>query len=195
MPALNFRGNAGFVVDGPGETYCLGSDIYPTGPRGGVGPLGWAVAASGNDRVDTIDRRLAGINYVSPGVAKVCRLDGITPGPNRIRVALGDANTAQSYQYLQLRDGGTTLLTIDKPAGNGAPEWYDATGVLRFGAADWVANNAPVDVMMAGTVLTIILGDASATGYSTLAHVSIEFLGTSGISSAILAALIEQGDL
>ncbi|HLM66577.1 MAG TPA: hypothetical protein VK358_03575, partial [Longimicrobium sp.] len=62
---INFRATAGYVADGPGETYSV-ADAYPV-TRGGA-TFGWTVLpSSGRDRDSSQDRRLAGINQMLNG--------------------------------------------------------------------------------------------------------------------------------
>lgn len=99
---INFRSTSGYVTDGAGQTYCLGSaDVYPV-TRGGL-TFGWILAHeadSARNRNAGNDPRLAGQNSATnDGTPSQFQLDLPASGSYTIHLALGDASYAQSYQY------------------------------------------------------------------------------------------------
>src|SRR3990167_7206091 len=126
---INHRATRGYVTDGPNDTYCL-NETYPV-TRGGM-TFGWedTYADGARDRSTAYDVRLAGVRQKNnSGVTNRFRVDLSASGNYTIRIALGDASWAQSYQYLQLRDDTTVLTTIDDSNGTAAANFDDATGV------------------------------------------------------------------
>jgi hypothetical protein len=170
---INFRATSGYVTDGAGETYCVG-DSYPT-TRGGW-TFGWT--ATGNfdirDRDSAIDRRLAGTNLQwNDGTQSTFRLDLPASGQRDIRLALGDT-ISESYQYCQIKDGTTVLLTTDDSNGNASYEWVDASAVART-QVTWPTSNVAVPLTFTGTILNLILGPPTAQGanHSDIAHLNV----------------------
>lgn len=171
VSGINFRGSSGFVTDPANCTYCA-IDMYPT-TRGGV-TFGWLsvsnVAAA--DRSAAVDARLAGINYVSNSSASpmTCRVDLPSAGTYAINLAIGDQAAASHPQYVQLKDGATSLFTMSgvTSAGN---SFRDASGA-QWSAAAWPGSNVSATITMAGTNLSIIVGSAtSQSDASVLAHI------------------------
>lgn len=140
---LNFRGSAGFVTDGAGQTYVTNGDFYPTNRDGltfGFDDAGTAQA----DGDSGADPRLAGIVYQdNNGTAEqaIFRWD-VTNGTYRFRTALGYIAGGSGRHYLEVLDDATLRVTVDLAGTNGTAEFVDATSVLRTSAADWIANNA-----------------------------------------------------
>lgn len=169
---LNCRNTAGFVTDGPDETYLLLADTYPT-TRGGR-TFGWTTQPDGNLDSDAgLDRRIAGVNYQSnDGTQGVLRLDLLAAGDHDIRTALG-MTSSQAYQYMQVLDDATPVLTIDDSNGTGNNEWDDATGTTRTDTT-WPNDNLPATVTFTGLICNAVIGTPSAfTQSTTLAHFSI----------------------
>lgn len=181
---FNFRATAGYVTDGGGETYCLGEpEAYPTTRSGST--FGWSGLVSGDAEVNRNagnDRRLAGINYkANDGTQATFRLDLPAPGTYRIRLALGDT-VLQGDQYVQIRDGGSAVLTINDTTGTAAGTWDDATGTA-YNNANWPGSNTSVNVAFTGTILNMVIGTPTAqSDSSTIAHLFVE---PSGISLAV----------
>src|SRR5205809_595690 len=87
---FNFRDSIGYVTDGTNETYVRDTgDVYPV-TRNAV-TFGWNSNLGGADRNSAIDRRLAGLNYSSPGTSFTFQVDLTAPGTYDISLALGDA--------------------------------------------------------------------------------------------------------
>ncbi len=176
----NFRATPGFVSDGPNETWFTSFDAYPVS-RNGVtfGTSGGSFES--RDRTNTLDRRLAGqiqVANASPTQGRV-RINVPGPGDYRVRLAVGDAGFAQSYQSVVIRDGigGPAVVTIDEPAGTGAGQWLDASGVTRT-ASGWVANNQAVVISVTGQVIEVVVGEpgTAQTTSSTISHLLLQKL-------------------
>jgi hypothetical protein len=165
----------GGVTDGPNETYVLSSDAYPT-TRNGV-TFGWTTAPDGDSEFGpTVDRRLTGYNYKqNTGTQAVFRIDLPSSGSYAISIALG-GHVGRAYQYVQVSDGATPVLTIDDSNGTAADHWDDATGA-DLDATSWPAGEAPVTVALSGSTLNIALGSPAAqSDFSTLAHVFVSLV-------------------
>lgn len=169
---INFRATSGYVTDGAGETYCLG-EAYPV-TRGGY-TFGFSTDLTGNarDRDASNDRRLAGCVFQvnTAGTADFI-LDLPAAGDYRIRAAFGDAGSLQ-YQLVVLKDGTTTLATIDDYTG--VDEYEDITGAHYFSDTAWASSNVSADHTFAGTQLILTIGNHSSGTYSTsIAHLYVE---------------------
>lgn len=169
---IAFRATSGYVTDGATDTYCVGSaDSYPT-TRGGI-TFGWSIASGfeARDRNSGIDARLAGINFQpNDGGQSTLRVD-ITPGSYSIRLAIGDASNPQAYQYVQIKDDSSAVLTVDDTNGTGNGNFDDATGV-EYSPANWPGNNSSASASFASSILNVILGSpASQSESSTLAYI------------------------
>lgn len=164
---IDFRGSSGFVTDPAGTTYCLG-DAYPT-TRGGL-TFGWETITFVNplDRDNTVDARLAGINYVlnnvTPQTFRVDLPDGA--GTRDIRLALGDVPSGQSVQYAELLDNASTIATINDTDGTAAGHFDDAN-VSDFTAAAWPGGNTARTIATASSILKIRIGANNGTGNAT----------------------------
>lgn len=194
VAAINFRDSSGYVTDDASETYCLGEgDTYPT-TRGGV-TFGWETINEGDmgrDRDSGIDRRLAGHNgKTNSGSQNIFRLDLPSSGDYSIRLAQGDASFDEAYQYLQIQDDTTPVLTIDDTDGTAAGFWNDATGAL-YSAANWPGSNSAVTgVTFSSSVLRLVLGSPSAqSNTSTIAHLYIEAEGGGSSDASISISVL-----
>jgi hypothetical protein len=102
---FNFRQTSGFVTDGANETYVLSGDSYPA-TRNGV-TFGWEDAPSGDrDRNSGIDRRLAGMNFVSSAAGASAyrfRVDLPAAGDYAVRLAIGDEANGSNVKFGELR--------------------------------------------------------------------------------------------
>ena len=145
---LNFRGTSAYVTDGTNETYVLASDTYPT-TRDGVtfGYTSGMPSGNGRNRTTGVDRRLAGMHFDGGTADAEFRLDLPAAGTYEIRMALGDAVTANTHGG-NLTDGVTTLISI--PAGSNSPTFTDATDVGHT-APNWPSNNNPASVVFSTT--------------------------------------------
>ena len=177
---FDFRSSAGFVGDPPGDTDALASTAYPT-TFNGIN-FGWANVSliQSRDRNNQIDPRLAGMNFAYNGSPGLFYVDLPASGTYNLSLALGDAG----YQscsvgcQIQFLDGSTILSTLTK-TGNGSAYFYDAQG-NNWSAAKWPANNLSLEVAIAGTRLTMVLGSNQQNGDYT----PVAFLGVSEVTLA-----------
>ena len=198
---FNFRATDTFVTDGTDETYVRGySDEYPITRNGAT--FGWGATPDvfQANRDSTVDRRLAGINYLSnDGVKGTFRVDLTATGDYTLRFALGDTASGQQYQYAQFRDNTTAFATIDDTNGTAVDNYDDATGVNRT-EANWPSQNATLSRTFASTILNVIMGPPSAQlNSTTFAHlfvsqvaVAAEALGHGLLLSGIRNAVIQR---
>lgn len=171
---FNFRSLSAFVTDGADETYDLG-DVYPVTRAGWT--FGWDtdMTANARSRDDTIDRRLAGVNFkANDGTQAVFRADLPEAGDYSIRLAIGDATTDQAYQYVQIRDDATPVFTVDDSNGTTFMTWDDATGT-NWTEVTWPSANTAVLGAFSGTVLlNMALGTPGVqTALSMISHLYI----------------------
>jgi len=175
---FNFRSTSGYVTDGSNETYVVLADTYPTSRSVGGESVTFGTQndlSGTNDfenRDSGIDRRLAGVMYAdgTDGGTWEFRVDLPSAGDYKIRVALGDAGTAQPSQKLAIYDDSTLKVTID-PASVAIDEWSDATEVV-LNATTWPTTNAQITLTFASTICIFRIGNSDA--FTTLAHVEIE---------------------
>lgn len=187
---FNFRLLFAYVSD-PANTVLEDATAYPHNYTVGAETVtgGWETSVSlggqtcsasqvAADRSDIVNARLAGIVYVGPGGCKAFRVD--TPGAGstsfKFTIALGDATSAQTGQYLEIYDGTTLRATVATNGSTGVGEWYEADGTLETSAANWVSNNAShtVTATISSGIARLKLNNTSGSGYSTISHLSIE---------------------
>ena len=164
---FNFRDSSGYVTDDATETYVL-ADAYPT-TRNGV-TFGWTSGTVATaDRDNGNDRRLAGINYEGGAGQAVFRIDLPNTGTFNISIAAGDAGFEQSGdQQVQILDNSTLKATVADHCP--ANSFLDALDTV-YTAANWPANNDPLEVEFASTICNIRIGNG--TEYTTIAHVFV----------------------
>ncbi len=178
---INFRSTSGYVTDGAGQTYCLGStDTYPQ-TRGGA-TFGWTgspLPGFARDRNAGNDPRIAGNNeQTNDGTQSHFQLDLPASGSYTLHLALGDAAYSKGYNYVRVTDGngGSTLLTVDNSAGTASQHFADATNTVYTNnvSTGWPALETGVAVTFTGTTLWLILGTPGAqTAQSCLAHLRV----------------------
>lgn len=177
---FNFRSTLGFVTDGVGETF-FGGGAYSGGVGYGIssGPDNYA------DRDNALDRRLAGIIYMTNGFGDLEFRADIGNGTFNMRCAMGDAAGPHTDARLRFFDGAnaTPILTIGP---GGATDWVDAAGTNHATAAAWVSSNASVPLTITGGYVRVILGNSTGD-YTALAHVS--FVAAGGGGSKLLLQL------
>lgn len=180
---FNFRATLLAATDGPTESAVLG-DLYPTAFSNGL-TGGWIDEPEERDRNSGLDPRLVGVaQRGNDGTQKVFQVDLPSPGDYAITLAVGDADNLQDYQYLQVLDGATPVLTIDDADGTAFQHFDDATGT-DYDAATWPGSNTPVTVTLLGSTLNFVLGSPGVqSGNSTLAHISIAAVGGGGGTSS-----------
>lgn len=158
----DFRATSGFVTDPANCTYVI-FDPYPTTRDGST--FGWTSANDTRDRNSGIDARLAGVSFGPSGLT--FRVDLPNTGNFAISLAIGDASFGRSNMGVEIRDTSTAKITLSSLATNAA-EWYDATGVKRTSAADWVANQASSTQTFSTTILNLVMTGSSDTYVSHL---------------------------
>ncbi len=176
---FDFRASPNLVTDPPGDTYVVLTTVYPT--TGYLTTYGWSYTAtfSALDRNNSIDPRLAGINYVSNGSPADFYVDLPAPGTYNLSLAMGDAGYPQCYTQCQIRffDGNTLLASVSGgPTNQGY--FYDAQG-NNWSAAAWPTSNVSRQVTLGGNVLTVQVGMNGFNGDIT----PIAFLGVTQVST------------
>lgn len=174
---VDFRNSLAYVTDPTGCDFYNGNSAYPVVGQSGQS-FGWASTSGINrrDRSTTVDPRLAGVNFLaSLNLNATFQMSLPAPGTYRVRLALGDLSS-QTRGTVQIMDGATVLATLmnGDSATNG--QFYDATGVLRTSAADWVANNAPALLTFTGSMLSVAIATPASAGVSeiAIAHLWVE---------------------
>lgn len=179
---FNFRSTAGFVTDGPGETYVLGTDSYPT-VRDSL-TFGWVSGPiQSRDRNNSVDPRFAGINFVSNGAADpaVFRFDLPKTGHYAIHLALGDMSSPQTGIKVAVFDTSLPILGFDFLSAISSGQMIDANEVVHS-YLDWADNETPVADEFTTTQFMLELGPSSTgTFSSTLAHLKIAFIGPTAL--------------
>ena len=179
VAAFNFRGTAVYVTDGAGQTYVLGSTLYPTN-RDGL-TFGWVLSALLANRSTSVDVRLAGLNYSTGGVDENFRFDLPAAGTYLVGLAMGDVVAAQSNMQVEIYDNTTLVLTIGRRAVS-AGQFWDASDV-KYSSAAWPTSQTPVPLVFATTTLILRLkGDGNS---SCISHLSVASVPTGG-SAAVL---------
>lgn len=190
--AVNFRATSGYVTDGAGEDYNLG-EVYPVNRQGfNQGWVGSAYGDTARNRSNTNDRRLAGMNQVPNAASQYTfRIQVASAGQYSLRMALGDASNAQSYQYIQVldSDNSTVLATIDDTNGTTASNSFDDATGTQLTAANWVTSNTAVTITLSGTSCYFRVGSPGVQTENTcVAHLSLTSLTnppTAGFSTSI----------
>jgi hypothetical protein len=73
-----------------------------------------------------------------------------------------------------IKDNTTDKIVLTGMATAAAAEFYDATGVKRTSAADWVSNNAASTQTFSTTTLKVVLNPGGAVGNQhPIVHFSI----------------------
>ena len=174
---FNFRETAGFVTDGANETYAICSaETYPTTRNsvtfGVENVFGWST----RDRLDTNDRRLAGVNWRSD--KGLFRVDLEAADDYVIDLAYGDPSGGANNPDSKIYDNTTVLATIG-PTTNGSGEFVDASGVNRTSAALWVSNRVTIQHTFATTTFFVSVSEA-ASALSPLAHLFLSRVAAAG---------------
>lgn len=161
---INFRATSGYVTDGTNETYCEASDTYPTTRDGYT--FGWdsSTSVSELNRNSGVDRRLAGINYLSKtNTTRYFRLDLPSAGTYEIHLAVGDVNNSTNCGCI-VRDGaGTTLIELTGDT-SGNARFKDATDT-EYTTATWPTSESGSSHSVSNDYITLKVS-ASASGNS-----------------------------
>ena len=182
---FDFRGTANYVNDPPDATSVLATTIFPT--EGGLTTYGWAYTTPviTANRNNSVDPRLAGINYVNNGTPSQFYVNLSAPGTYNLSLAMGDAGYPGCLVRCQIQflDGNAVLATLTRGPAN-VGYFYDAAGNI-WSTAQWPTKNVSRQVTLAGTQLTVRLGSSSPTGDTT----PIAYLGVSQVSAGPTFAL------
>lgn len=183
---INFRATSGYVSDPTGTTNEVSKVVnYPrTTPQGNN--VGWETLTGTLDtrnRNSGVDARLAGVEFLGAGAGNsaIYRIDLPSSGSYNVRAALGDIGFSVRVGAI-LQDGSTdvaTLIADDTVTGAGG-NFYDATGTLRNGESDWVANNAALTQSFSTSILRVRIPGSSAVTKS-IAHFYVEAAGGGSI--------------
>lgn len=169
---FNFRATSGYVSDGTNETYSLG-EAYPT-TRNSVtfGFSGGDRSANSRDRVNTNDRRIAGIVFASNSDQFDFRVDLPASGDYDIFLAIGDGGGDQD-QYAWIYDNTSLLFNVANGTDTTTQHFLDANGT-DFTNSTWPAGNVAKRLTFSSTILNIRIGGNGAAGASTtLAHLFV----------------------
>lgn len=191
---FNFRATLAYVTDGATQSAVLG-ELYPNVYSNGL-TAGWIDEPEERDRNSGVDPRLAGVNQrTNDGTQKVFQVDLPSAGGYAITLAIGDADNLQAYQYVQVRDGATPVITIADADGTASGHFDDATGT-DYDSATWPGSNTPVSVTLSGTTLNVVIGSPAAQlGSTTLAHLSIAQAGGGGTVGRLVGGTLVGGVL
>lgn len=164
---LNFRRTLGYATDGAGQTFATSTDAYPT-TRNGL-TFGWETAPfDAEDRDNSLDARLAGINY-SFNTFMIFRLD-IAAGARNIRLAIGQAGFPGDATSVDFIDSSSTLATL-LGASTLSAHFLDANGT-DFTAAAWPAGNVARSFTFSSTIFRLKVG-LQSSGAACLAHLEV----------------------
>lgn len=178
--AVAFRATAGYVTDGANTAYTIlvagNAESYNAGPRNGVSGFGWLTTIANvdaRDRDNTLDVRLAGIEFLTAGsdLQRNFRLDVPATGAAVFHLASGDTAGASGglITVFDGNAGGTVLLTLDQGAyGVTANHCMDATGTIYTDAA-WPGSESGVAVNITQDHITVQLDNKYSAGGSPVA--------------------------
>lgn len=200
---FNFRATSGYVTDGTNETFVIDTDAYPT-TRNGV-TFGWTSAPSGagggsRDRDNTIDRRIAGINFVgNTNTPCAFQVDLPATGIFKIQLGYGDAGGNSQSNYIDVDDSATNLISFRPQNTAATPTFGDAVGSTYI-AAVWPGSEATVTKTFATTTFKMVLGDVAlgAGTNSVISHIFISQVATTSPPTGLIingAKVIGAGTL
>lgn len=178
---FNFRATSGFVTDTSPCIY-VRDEAYPTTfSNGATG--GWEQTSidGPRDRNAAIDARLAGlVRAINAGTPETrnFRVDLPSTGAYDLNLAVGDASFGWANNgenpFASFVDTTTTLFTVVAgDTGITAEQFYDATGVKRTSAANWVSNQATKTLTFSTTILRVKIESPTIGEYTPLAHLRV----------------------
>jgi len=197
---INLRDSAVYVTDGANQYVCPG-DGSGNAPdyaapnivtvNGAGVQMGWEAGGypfpEARNRDSGVDPRLAGTQFVSETGSNFAdfRVDLPVAGQWKVHLALGDAANGLDNYYAEIRDNTSVLAVVVNSVGTTADqEFWDASGVKRTSAADWVTNQAGVIFTFATTTLRIRCGTtANATGFTCLTTVGLQQIVTTATAA------------
>ena len=182
---FDFRASEEFVTDPPGDTDVIFSTVYPT--TGTLTTYGWDYTANfvTRNRDQSVDPRLAGVNYVNNGSPQAFYVDLPAPGTYNVALAMGDAGYPQCAVRCQIQflDGADVLATLNTGPTN-LGYFYDMQG-NNWSESQWPTMNVSQQLTLTGTQLTVLLGTSQYTGDTT----PIAYLGLTQVSTGPTFAL------
>lgn len=177
---INFRDTAGYVTDNGAQ-----GDDKEIGDAGHQGPsvayphtsaqgnnVGWESALAqfdARDRVNTNDRRLAGVHYQAT-TQHDYRIDLPSAADYSVRIAAGDGSYTITTK-IELLDTTTSLGVLCNGSTGAANSFFDAGGTIRT-AANWPGQNTLVTKTFATTICRFRCGTGAID--MSIAHVYVE---------------------
>ena len=178
MEGFNFRNVLEFVTDGADEYFVDDAALYPT--SGASVDYGWDTGGDlqDRDRNASLDRRLAGVNFLANNVAHD-RTFIINTGVGAfdVRLAIGDAVSASEpivsiYDYSTSNVRGALLAQVVNGTALTDEQSIDAMGTV-MSQVDWPNNNVVRNVTVTGGRIGIVIGSTSVdTSFTALQHVA-----------------------
>jgi hypothetical protein len=174
----NFRSTSGYVTDGADEVYVLNEagPITRSTSNGNSTTFNWSnwdwvTMLNSND---TVDRRLAGyVQKNNNGYPVTMTITLPSTGQYIVRLAVGGYLYGTSNAYVQIRDNGNALITVDKGSQDAATYW-DAAGTIRTAAA-WPADNTSQTVTFTTTTCQMVIGTwTNSGGVTRISHLYLE---------------------
>lgn len=187
---INFRATAGYVTDGAGDTYEIGTTAnYPrTTPQGNV--VGWEDAITGTRDRTVQDPRLSGIHYFTSttGVTARFRFDLPAAGSYDIRLAAGDP-AGGTYAKIELFDTTTSLGVLVNQMGTAiaANSFADAANTI-YTYANWLTSNTAVSKTFASTICRFKIG-AGLGANEAITHLRVAATAAAGSATVPGATL------
>lgn len=187
--AFDFRATVGYVTDPSYAKFIGGTEIYPTTStiNGFSVTYGWDDTLNQRDRDNTVDARLAGINFNKAGT-QTFRVDLPSTGTYNIFLAIGDAaNGSAQTSYVTVVDNATTFINFN-PVSTSGTQYADAAGNF-WSKTTWAANNVAVSRTFGSTILKLTLSDGGAGAASCLAHLRITQSGGGATPTCTLSTM------
>ena len=177
-----FYSTAGYHSGHDGDTYVeTGANAYPY-PSGLGYDVGFVSLSSllFRNNSTSVDHRLGGDVRTPSWTVTTYRIALPSTGDYDIALALGTMSASPSAVHAKMYDSTTQFgSTIGRHNGVSGGNFYDATGVQRTSAADWVSNNALVTRTFAST--TFNLEFQGGSDYKLAAHIGVYPVGGSDI--------------
>lgn len=192
---FNFRETLGHVTDGTNEqAVTLAAHAYPQTTTIGGDSVTWGwedIAGNTRDRDAGVDRRLAGVHFLSAGNPDIrFRIDLPSAGIYEIRIAQGDATNGNAQRF-EVRDGTTVRINGAAEVGTAAGQFIDAKLAVRATAAAWASNQRSSAETFATTIFRLVLR-APSGGSSTIAHIAIRKLDEAVVSQPSILLLFNE---